>query len=200
MILQKVIIMKSEIKILKLLLDKKEEKFTIRQISKASDLNYRIAYEKTMMLADEGLIYITRAGNSRICQLTNKLSVKVSEAELARRDTLLKNKNLSVMLDSFMSISSKMFVLLVFGSYAKKTNTKFSDIDLMFIVPDEAERRLDKEIQAIASTLPLKIHVSVFKESEFNAMKNSKEITVGSEAIKHNVILYGIESYYGLVQ
>ena len=51
MILQKVIIMKSEIKILKLLFDKKEEKFTIRQISKASDLNYRIAYEKTMMLA-----------------------------------------------------------------------------------------------------------------------------------------------------
>lgn len=200
MLLQKVIIMKSEIKILKLLLDKKDEKFTIRKISEAAGLNYRIAYEKVMLLEKEGLMRITKAGNSKICELTYRFDVKIFEAEQARRDELLKNKNLSVMLDSFMGISSKLFVLLVFGSYAKKTNTKFSDIDLMFIVPDEAEKNLDKEIQTIAFTLPLKIHISVFKESEFRAMKNSKEATVGSEAIKNNIVLYGVEPYYGMIQ
>ncbi len=192
--------MKSEIKILKLLLSRKDEKFTIMKLSEHTGLNYRIAYEKAMLLAEEGLISIAKAGNSRVCELTYNFNSRIFEAEQVRKDELLKNKNLSVMYDSFKGISSKLFVLLLFGSYAKKTNTKFSDIDLMFIVPDDAEKRLDKEIQTIASTLPLKIHVSVFKESEFRAMNNSKEATVGSEAIKNNIILYGIEPYYGMIQ
>jgi len=31
-------------------------------------------------------------------------------------------------------------------------------------------------------------------------MKRSKEVTVGSEAIKNNVILHGIEYYYEMIQ
>ena len=70
----------------------------------------------------------------------------------------------------------------------------------MFIVPDAAEEKMEKEIHNIASTLPLKLHVNVFKESEFKAMKNSKETTVGSEAIENNIILHGIELYYEIIQ
>ena len=97
-------------------------------------------------------------------------------------------------------MSTKLFILLVFGSYSKKTHTKHSDIDLMFIVPDAEEGKMEKEIYNIASTLPLKLHLNIFKESEFKAMKNSKETTVGSEAIENNIILHGIESYYEMVQ
>ena len=70
----------------------------------------------------------------------------------------------------------------------------------MFIVTDEAEGSMEKEIQNIASTLPLKLHVNIFKETDFKAMENSKETTVGSEAIKNNIILHGIEAYYELLQ
>jgi hypothetical protein len=76
--------------------------------------------------------------------------------------------------------------------------TKHSDIDLMFIVPD-VEEIMEKEINSIIRTLPLKIHANIFTESEFLAMKNSREITVVSEAMKHNIIIHGIESYYVLI-
>lgn len=104
------------------------------------------------------------------------------------------------MYDSFKGMKSKLFVLLLFGSHAKKTQTKYSDIDLLFIVPDESEDKMEKAIQNIAGTLPLEIHMNIFKESDFKAMKNSKEITVGSEAINNNVILCGIEPYYEMIQ
>ena len=97
-------------------------------------------------------------------------------------------------------MKSKFYVMLLFGSYAKGTRTKRSDIDLLFIVPDEREETYERDIQNIASMIPLKVHVNIFKEKDFLAMKNSKEHTVGSEAIKRNIILHGIDVYYGLIQ
>jgi hypothetical protein len=47
--------MNNEIKILKLLLNTKEKKFTIRQISENLEINYRIAYEKSLKLEKEDL-------------------------------------------------------------------------------------------------------------------------------------------------
>ena len=88
----------------------------------------------------------------------------------------------------------------MFGSYAKKTQTKHSDIDLLFIVPDSEEERMEKEIQTITRLLPLNLHTNIFTETDFKHMKNSKEITVGSEAMKNNIILHGIETYYEMIQ
>ena len=59
---------------------------------------------------------------------------------------------------------------------------------------------MEKSIHHIASLNPLKLHLNLFKESEFIAMKKSKEFTVGSEAIKNNIILYGTEQYYELIR
>ncbi len=89
--------------------------------------------------------------------------------------------------------------MLLFGSYAKKTQSKESDIDLMFIAPDSDEK-FESKIRNIARIIPLKLHINVFKESEFKAMKNSKILTVGQEVINSNIILYGIENYYELIK
>ena len=188
------------IEILKLLINKKEDRLSIRKISQIRKINYKSAYNALMALGKEKIASLQKTGNTTICTFNNNFNTLVFEAEYERRKELLKNNNIAVMHDSFKGLHSKLHILLVFGSYAKKTQTKHSDIDLMFIVPDSAEERMEKEIQSIADTLPLKIHINIFKETDFRAMKNSKEITVGSEAIKNNIILHGIESYYEMIQ
>ena len=45
--------MKSEIKILKLLISRKEENFTIKKIAENTKINYRIAYETIILLEKE---------------------------------------------------------------------------------------------------------------------------------------------------
>ena len=191
--------MKPDIKILKLLVEKKEEKLTIKKIAEALKINYRTAYDVITLLEKENLIQLTRAGNAKICSFNPRYHSKIVETEEIRKQELLKNKNITVMYDVLMKLHSKFYILLVFGSYVKNRQTKHSDIDLMFIVPDQAEEHMEKEMQSLVNTLPLNIHLNTFKESDFKAMKNSKESTVGSEAIKSNIILHGVEAYYRMI-
>lgn len=185
--------MDSEIKILKLLLSKKEGKFTIKKIAESIKINYRIAYERIMNLEKEGLINITKAGNSKLCEFTNKFDQKVFEAEYERKKDLFKNKNFLILHNRLAELKFP-FICLLFGSHAKGTANKHSDIDILAIGGDE------KEIKAALALLPDKIHLTCISYEEFVHMAKSKEFTVVSEALKNNIILIGIEEHYRLVK
>jgi len=150
-------------------------------------------------LNQKKIIELKSFGKSCKIELINQFHPIIFEAEYARREEILRNKNLNLILDYFKGLQTKLYILLLFGSYAKKTQTKESDIDLLFIVPDNDEK-FESKIINISRTIPLKLHINIFKESEFIAMKNSKKITVGQEAINNNIILYGIENYYEILK
>ncbi|MFH1511503.1 MAG: nucleotidyltransferase domain-containing protein [Candidatus Woesearchaeota archaeon] len=185
--------MKSEIKILKLMLQNRENKFTIRQLSKSAKINYRIAHEKVTKLEKEGLIKTTKIGNSRICELANAFNHKIFEAEYQRRQDFLKNKNMLILCNRLQELKFG-FIALLFGSYAKGTADKDSDIDILTI------GGMEKEIRLALSLLPEKMHLTHVTYQEFIQMAKSREFTVVSEAMKCNVLLAGIEEYYRLLK
>lgn len=187
------------VEIITLILENKEKELNIHSISTLLKKDYKTIYTIIKRLEKASIISLERFGKSYKIILNNKIHPLIFEAEYSRRNELLRNKNFSVMLDSFKKLNTKLYVILLFGSYAKNKSNKNSDIDLMFIVPDSSEKELEREIYNIAGTLPLNLHINVFKESDFIAMKDSKKETVGSEAIKNNVILYGIEQYYEMI-
>lgn|SRR3989338_1066475 len=185
--------MGSEIKIVKLLLNRKEERFTIKKIAERLKINYRIAYEKIMELQKEGLIKITKVGNSNTCEFAYKFNSRVFEAEYERRKDLFKNKDFLVLQRRLAELQFP-FIALLFGSQARGTANKHSDIDILTIGGDE------KGIKVALSLLPEKIHVTAVTYKDFIYMAKSKEFTVVSEAIKNNIILIGIEGYYRLLK
>ena len=185
--------MKSDIKILKLLLSNKESRFTIKQIAERLNLNYRIAYENIMLLEKKELIKITKTGNSKTSELTGKFNSKVFDAEFERKMDSFKNKNFLVIHNRIAELKFP-FIALLFGSQAKGTATKHSDIDILAIGGDE------KEIKSTLSLLPDNIHLTYVTYENFIHMAKSREFTVVSEAIKNNIILIGIEEYYRLLQ
>lgn len=185
--------MDSEVRILKLLLGKKEEKPTIKKIAEALKMNYRIAYENVMKLQKDGLIRITKAGGSKLCEFTNKFDSIVFEAEYDRKKDLFKNKDFLILHNRLAELKFP-FIALLFGSHAKGTADRHSDIDILAVGGDE------KEIKAALSLLPRQIHLTHVSYEEFIHMAKSKEFTVVSEAIKNNVILIGIEEYYRLIK
>ncbi len=185
--------MDSQTKILKFLLDNKEEKYTIKKIAESIKINYRIAYEKVHLLEKNGLIKITKAGNSKIGEFTYKFDTNVFEAEYERRKELFKNKDFLVLHTRLAELQFS-FIALLFGSYARGTANKHSDIDILTIGGDE------KEIQMIMSLWPEKIHLTSVTYKDFIHMAKSKEFTVVSEAIKYNIILSGIEEYYRVLK
>lgn len=185
--------MKAGIKILKILLGSKEEVFTIKKISDKTGINYRIVYEKIKLFEKEGLIMVTKAGNAKVCKITNKFNNKLFEAEYERRQELFRNRDFLVLYKRLAELQF-LFIALLFGSHAKGKGTKYSDIDLLTIGGDK------DEIKSVISLWPEKIHLTSITFKEFIHMAKSKEFTVVSEAIKNNVILIGIEEYYRLLQ
>jgi len=186
--------------IIKFLIENKNEELNILKISKSLKMDYKNVYSIIKRLEKALLVKIETFGQSSRVKLNKIVHPLVFEAEFERRNEILKNKNIAVMLGNFKrGIKSKMYALLLFGSYAKKTQTKSSDIDLMFICADGIEDAFEKDVGRIARSMPLPLHPLVFSESQFVEMINAKESNVGQEALKNNVILYGIEQYYEMV-
>ena len=178
------------------LLDNRDKELSIRHVSIGLHIDYKSAHNIITRLAKTGLIELTPFGRSKRVTLKQTPHPLVYEAEHERRNKILKDKNIKTILDYFLSnLKTRLFIILLFGSYAKKTQTKASDIDLLFITPT---REAEKDIHRVAAMIPLTIHLNIFTEQEFQAMKNSREPTVGSVALKNNIILYGIEAYHEL--
>jgi len=170
-----------------------------RSVAKLIGKDYKNTHNIVMRLKKMKLIRIEKFGNSSRIVLKKIANPLMYESEYVRRIDIMKNKNISVINDYFMKMKSIFYVLLLFGSYASKTNTKHSDIDLFFIVPNETREFMEKEIYDVAALIPLDLHINIFSESEFKDMNLSKILTVGSEAINNNIILHGIEYYYEMI-
>jgi len=146
-----------------------------------------------MKLEKEGIVDLERLGNTTNCFFNLNFSPRVFGVEYERRNNLFKNKNFEIVYSRLNKIS-KQFIALLFGSYAKKTSDKNSDIDLLIIGENL------KEIDGIISLIPLKIHLTLISNKEFLDMAKSKEFSVVNEAIENNIILLGIEAYYRLLE
>ena len=184
-----------EIKILKLLLNNKEARFTIKKIAETLKINYRTAHENVLKLESESLVKTTLMGNSRMCEFTYRFNPKVFEAEAERRGDLFKNKDFMILHNRLAELKFP-FIALLFGSHAKGTATKHSDIDLL-LISDEV---YFKKVQETIAIFPQDIHLTPMTYKSFLRMARSKEFSVVSEVLKKNFILIGIEEYYRLLK
>ena len=178
--------------ILKLLIENQEKVFSIRQIGIQRKINYKSAYTSLKDLAKEGVATLKKQGNTTICSFNHKFNDSVFEVEYTRLQELLKNKDFLVLYNRLAKINDQ-FILLLFGSYAKSKETKGSDIYLLLISDNP------KPVETQINLLPLNIHLIHIKYDAFKSMLNSKEFSVVSEAVKHNILLLGIEDYYRLM-
>ncbi|MFP4645982.1 MAG: nucleotidyltransferase domain-containing protein [Candidatus Woesearchaeota archaeon] len=183
----------NNIHILKHLLEHKEQTFTINQLARTLGINYRIAHTQVKRLETEGIIKTEKAGHSLLCSLTGRFDEQIFAAEYSRRKDLTKDRSFAQIVKRYRQ-ARQPFILLLFGSYAKKTATKHSDIDLLAITEKP------EELEEITELIPKPIHLTTVTCKEFLEMERSREPTVGTEALKHNVILNGIEEYYRLLE
>ncbi len=180
------------LKILELLIDHQKSTFSIRKISQMRKINYKSAHGAVMRLKKAELISFERVGNTIAVGFKNDFSSLVFSVEDERRRKLLRNPHSNELYRRVQSVVPS-FVLLVFGSSAKGTATKHSDMDVM-VISDES-----KDVEDVLRLLPLKLHVVSLTRKEFLQMAKSKEFSVVSEAMQNRIILIGIEEYYRLV-
>jgi len=188
--------MKNNLRILKLFVDQKDKKFTIKKAAEALKINYRIVYEEIIKLEKEELIKIIKQGNSKICEFNYKYHSKIVEIEEIRKQELFRNKDIKLIYKRIKEVKNPFYILLIFGSFANKINTKGSDIDICLIT-DNPE--INKEVNTLIDITPINVHLQEFTPKHFLLMIKMKEGNVGNEIVKNSIILYGIEEFYELV-
>src|SRR3989338_221912 len=181
-----------QLNILRFLIEHQEEQFSIRQIAIKRKINYKSAYLALRKLELQGIIGLKKYGNITLCRFNRYFNAAVFLVEYERLQELLKNKNFKVIYERLKG-RDLQFILLLFGSYAKGLQTKHSDIDLLLICDNPIE--IEKQLRLI----PLEIHLTSITYADFRTMLKTTEFTVVSEASKRNIILFGIEAYYRIL-
>jgi len=99
------------------------------------------------------------------------------------------------------NLRSKMptpfFTLLVTGSYAKRTETKSSDIDVV-IISDFNKDKIYAELKYESETSIPKVHLYVFTKQDFLDMLASKKENYGKEITRNKRVFFGGASYYSI--
>ncbi len=188
------------------------KRFTILEISKKLKIGYRPAYNHISGLEKEGVIVIKMAGRAKQCFLdleSAKSRYFLQEVDLIKKESIYRvNPKLKVVLETLIAKVTSRFVadihsIILFGSYAKQTATKSSDVDILFIVSDLKNKPLRETIERECASYQyshnLKVSPLITDITEFKKMLKSKEMNVGKEAKEYGIALYGSEQFWRFI-
>ena len=193
--------MKLELKIIDLLARNREKKFTIREIALSLKEFYSFVHRIVNTLAKQNILIKEKAGKAYLCSLNTqneKARALLQLSELERKDELYAfYKELKLILEDFV-VSLREVIhptcIILFGSYAKGSATKESDIDILLIT--ESKSGIDKVIRDIYAKYGKEIHTISMTKVDF---QKQKEKALIKEIIKDHYTLLGAEIFVNLV-
>ncbi|VVB81993.1 Nucleotidyltransferase domain protein [uncultured archaeon] len=192
---------KTQEQILQLLLGRPEERLSIRGIARLLGKSYTLTYNNVQGLVKQDFVEKQSIPPAQVIQLKDGIptSVLVGVERKTAEIFLEKHHWIKLYLKDVLNATPPFFIMLVFGSYAKGTQTKESDLDLLIIVP--AKEDIPGMEKAAQQYTNVKKGIVVVDAQNFTEMiKNPEELSVGIEAKKHHMLLYGTEPYYALVK
>jgi predicted nucleotidyltransferase len=200
------------LKIIGLMRIKLDKGLTILEISKKLKIGYRPAYNHIIEMEKEGIIKIEKIGSAKQSKLDlsnpNARHLLESLDILRKAEFYKENPKIKAVIEDLISKLTEKFIseihsIVLFGSYAKGTSTKKSDIDLMFIVNDlknkELRESIERESVGYQYSYNIKISPIITNIEELKKMLKAKELNVGKEVKEYGISLYGHEIFWRIV-
>ncbi len=160
--------MKGKEKILKLFYENQRANFHLREIARRTQLNENSVYRFLQQLESEKVLVPVKEANLKKYSLQKSLSAyaTLSVLDIQRFTSLpeIRKKAIHLFLDS---LPEKPIITLLFGSTAKNTYTKESDIDLLLIVNKRIDTIQAKNLvdaQTAMQISDFQIEIPTFKE------------------------------------
>jgi predicted nucleotidyltransferase len=194
--------MKLELKIIDLLAKNVERRFTINEMAKNLGEFYSFVHRIVDRLTKDGVIIKNKVGKSYICSLNLENEKTLALLQLAEIEKVKQfyavNKGLKLILEDFVELIKSELknraAVVLFGSYAKGTATKESDIDILLISKGKID--VEKITREIYAKYGKEITPIVMTPNDF---KKQMEKALIKEIIKDHYILYGVENFINLV-
>ncbi len=198
-------ILNEEHKIATCFLQKPWKKLTYMEIRKISGKKSKSYIYRTLShMKKDNVIETEQVGNSILYGL--KLNSLQTQSYLGLLSESIAWETNHVPEHIIESLTNKIrkitpfFIFIVTGSYAKRTQTKKSDLDITIICDDAVKPKAIMAEIKIEGDLSIPIaHLFVFTRKEFLEMLIDKEINYGKEVARNNLIFYGGNIYYNIL-
>lgn len=187
---------KTESRILELMFDDLTREYSILELAKTLKLPYPQVHRTVKSLIEKELLLSARKGKTTALKTKTEVCKEYISTELARRDkSLQKYGNLAIVLEDIEKVTPVQFICMVFGSYAKNKATKTSDIDLLFIIPDERDfKDFESKAKTILTVPRTDINITT-EQGLLEMWQKPGQLNVGNELLKGHVILKGAEAF-----
>ena len=195
----------TENKILGNLLRMPMESKSLHQIAVDTKLSYVTVHKVVPRLIKRKLLNQERKGKANLTSIDfeNAELEKLSSASLYEKSSMMRKYPKLTLLSREIeeALTGEFYILLLFGSYAKESPGKDSDIDLLFIIPYRKDIEIYKEkINKSLRLYPeVKKDFNIVSTNDFMDMLNEK-YTVGRSVFQHGIVLFGTEHYYSMVK
>jgi predicted nucleotidyltransferase len=191
------------IEILKLLTSNLTRDFTILKVAQHTGKTNRLTYSTVKKLEKEHMITIQEKANLRLCKLSLENPQMIALIESLRwLDLTRERPDVGLLVADIVSkCELPYFTLAVFGSYAKGTMTKRSDLDMLLVVPDRKfEDTIETAIKSAKALSNILVHDVVVTYAEFVSMLRETKINIAKESLEARYIGYGAEAFYTLLR
>jgi predicted nucleotidyltransferase len=177
-----------------------ENEFSIREIAKSIGQDYKIVFNTMIQLKKRELVHVRRVSNINRCSALLSPENAAVYGFVAERCSA---KKLAMQLYSALreipaATANPFYSMLVFGSYAKGTARKGSDIDVMFVTAcKDQETEIEAAVNRTETLNAIKVHPVVLTAKEFK--KGIVDESVAREAIRKHLIIAGGEQFFALI-
>ena len=188
---------KNELKIIDLFRKDIFLKLSINGIMKEiKSKSYQRVYEAVKNLMKKEILNSEKIGNTNLIDLNMSRNTFLNLAFLDEQENN-KIPNSQKILE-LREIAE--YLILVTGSYAKGTQNKKSDLDLVIIVPDNTNVvHIQKLVENLTMLFVPEIHLHVFTKKVFIEMLTDKKENYGKEIVKSHILLKNAQRYYEIL-
>lgn len=195
---------KTSVEILIFLSSRLRERFTVRQIASGIGQDYRITYEMTMRLARQRYVIAEKRRPVTYCKpnLKGNSSLFAYIEGIRASRFLAKHRDLAVLVgDILQKIAWPFVIMILFGSHVKGTVSKRSDLDVLFVIPDnKMEKDIASAIGSVARISPIGMHEVILTSEEFLGLLKQEKPNAAWEAVDNRVVPYGAEPLFKMLE
>ena len=186
--------MDNKLKIINYLGKHKNSVFTMHELSKLTHIPYATFHRILKQLTD--VLIIKTIGKSKAIRLDLKKPIVKSYLTIASEEEKKEYLEKQPIIRKITSELEFNDIIVLFGSYAKDTHTKSSDIDLL-IINKNAKRTIS--FSKYELLYKLEINPIFITKREFKLMLKDKEENVGKQALENHIILNNPEKFWEYV-
>jgi predicted nucleotidyltransferase len=175
--------------------------YSVKHISRLINSSYALTYDSMKNLLSKKLVKAKKIGNALVCQLNLSADPQLlAIASLTLSQKFLDKVRFGFIIDEIKNkLSNYLYILALFGSYAKGTATKASDVDILLIVQHKTDiEKVKRKVESVLISTDIEIEFDVITTKWLVKMFEERD-TVGREVLESSIILHGAEQYYSMV-